>query len=192
MSVKEWVRRGEPAHPPAEKFGRVTDEHRQRWGRRRSRWQRSAGRAFVEATPGRTQYRIPGTSGRFGADESLVHERMNETNDREARTRRSIADRRPATIGVPAQDPFGIAQAAHGVGACSQRDAARRHLIDVGTACPIEHVGPIEKARESLAVLAVADEAGAGGRRHIAGDAAHAATRAPERKIEGHEDLAMA
>jgi hypothetical protein len=40
--------------------------------------------------------------------------------------------------------------------------------------------------RERLAVLAVADEAEAGGRRDAARDAAHAAAPAPKREVQGH------
>jgi hypothetical protein len=97
-----------------------------------------------------------------------------------------VADRGPATIGVPAEDLAGEAQAAHGVGARGKLHAARRHLEDVCPARCIEHVRPLEKARERLAILAVADKSEAGGRCNLACDAAHVAAPAPKRQVLGH------
>ena len=59
--------------------------------------------------------------------------------------------------------------------------AAGWHLEDVCPGRCVEHVRPLEEARERLAVLAVADEAKAGVRRNFARDAAHAA--APAAKL---------
>jgi hypothetical protein len=77
------------------------------------------------------------------------------------------------------------AQASHGVRARGELHAPGRHLEDVRSACRVEHVRPIEKTRERLAVLAVADEAEAGGWGDVACDAAHAAAPAPKRKDGG-------
>src|SRR5215472_983554 len=63
------------------------------------------------------------------------------------------------------------------------RRASVRHLEDVRTTGRIEHVRPIEEARERLAVLAVADEAEAGGRGDITCYAAHAAASAAKREV---------
>jgi hypothetical protein len=107
---------------------------------------------------------------------------MNEADNREARAG-SVADRSPATISVPAEDLAGEAQAAHSVRARGKLHAARWHLKDVCSARCVEHVRPREEARERLAVLAVADEAEAGGRRNFACDAAHAAAPAGEQDV---------
>src|SRR5207244_3557762 len=88
-----------------------------------------------------------------------------------------------AAIGVPAEDLAGEAQATHRVRAGGQRHAARWHLEDVRGACCVEHVRPLEEARESLAVLAVADEAEAGRRGNVARDALHTAAPAAKREI---------
>ena len=55
-------------------------------------------------------------------------------------------------------------------------------MDDVGAAGVIEHVRPLEKARERLAVCAVADEAKGGVRRNLAGDATHVAAPAAEQE----------
>ena len=65
-------------------------------------------------------------------------------------------------------------------------NASGRHVEDVGSACGVEHVRPIEETRERLAVLAVADEAEAAGWGDVACDAAHVAAPAPKRKVQGH------
>jgi hypothetical protein len=97
-----------------------------------------------------------------------------------------IGNRRPATIGVPAQDLVGEAQTPHGVRARGELHAPGRHLEDVRSAGRVEHVRPLKKTRERLAVLAVADEAEAGGWRNVARDAARAAAPAPKREVQGH------
>jgi hypothetical protein len=80
---------------------------------------------------------------------------MNEADNWETRTGR-VADRGPATIGVPPKDLAGKAEAAHGVSARGQLHAARWQMEDICPARRIEHVWPIEKARKCLTVLAVA------------------------------------
>jgi len=107
---------------------------------------------------------------------------MNQADNREARAS-SVADRGPATIGVPAEDLAGEAQAAHSVPARGKLHAASWHLENVCSARCVEHVRPLEEARERLTVLAVADEAEAGGRRDLARDAAHVAAPAPKREV---------
>jgi hypothetical protein len=82
---------------------------------------------------------------------------MNETNNRETRTGR-VADRGPATIGVPAKDLVAEVQATHGVRARGKLHAARRHLVDVCSACLVEHAQPLEEVRKRLAVAAAANE----------------------------------
>src|SRR5450432_1289686 len=57
-------------------------------------------------------------------------------------------------------------------------------LEDVGAAGCVEHVGPPEKARERLAIAAVADKAKAGGRRNVYRDAAHVTAFAAKRKVQ--------
>jgi len=81
----------------------------------------------------------------------MVHERMDDADDRETRAGR-VTDRGLATIGVPAEDLIGEHQAAHGVRACGQFHAAGGHLEDVCSACCIEHVRTARKranARQS-------------------------------------------
>src|SRR5215471_7631930 len=104
---------------------------------------------------------------------------MNEADNRKARTG-NVADRGPATISVPAKDLVGEAQAAHRVHARGKLHATRRHLEDLGSACCVEHVRPLEEARERLAVP---DEAEAGVRRNFARDAAHAPALAAKREV---------
>src|SRR6516162_4963924 len=107
---------------------------------------------------------------------------MNEADNRKARAG-SVADRGPATISVPAEDLVGEAQAAQSVHARSKLHATCWHLEDLCSARCVEHVRPLEEARERLAVLAVADEAEDGVRRNFARDTAHAATPAAQRKV---------
>jgi hypothetical protein len=109
---------------------------------------------------------------------------MNEADNRETRAS-SVADRGPATIRVPTDDPAGEAQAAHSVRARDKLYAARWHLEDVFSAGCVEHVLPVEEARERLAVPAAADEAEAGVRRNLARDAAHAAAPATKGEVFG-------
>src|SRR5215467_7474603 len=115
----------------------------------------------------------------------VVHETVDQSDQGDARAR-GVADRGPATIGVPAVDsPVAEAQASHGVHARGELHAPRRHVEDVRTAGGVEHVRPLEEAGERLAVLAIADEAQAAHWRDVARNAAHAATPAPEREVQG-------
>src|SRR5262249_10476663 len=57
-------------------------------------------------------------------------------------------------------------------------------LEDVRSARGVEHVRPLQEPRERLAVLTVADEAEAAGRRDVARNAAHAAAPAPKREVQ--------
>lgn len=107
---------------------------------------------------------------------------MNEADNWETRTGR-VADRGPATIGVPPKDLAGKAEAAHGVPARGQLHTARWQMEDICPARRIEHVWPIEKARKRLTVLAVADKAKPGIRRDFFRHAAHMAAPATEREI---------
>ena len=89
----------------------------------------------------------------------------------------------PATISVPAEDPGGEVEAAQGIRARSNLHAARWHMEDICSACCIEHIRPLQEARERLAVLAVADEAEAGVRRNLLRHAAHVTAPATKQKI---------
>ena len=109
---------------------------------------------------------------------------MNEADNRETRAGR-IADRSPATIRVPAEDPAGEMQASHRVGAGGQFQAAGWHLEDVRSARRIEHVRPFEEARERLAIPAVANKAEASMRHDFVGDAAHVTAPAAKREFLG-------
>src|SRR5215471_18837863 len=108
---------------------------------------------------------------------------MNERDDREARVGGGVSDRGAATISVPALDFVGKAQAAHSLEASGERHLARRHLKNVRAAGIVENVRSLEEARKRLAVLAVADESEAGGRRNRAGDAAHTTATTSQRDI---------
>jgi len=57
-------------------------------------------------------------------------------------------------------------------------------LEDVRSAGGVEHVRPLQEIRERLAVLTVADEPEAAGRRDVARNAAHAAAPAPKREVQ--------
>lgn len=182
--VEERVRPMKPARPPAEHFRCAAGEDSQRRRRRRAGRERPEGGAFVDAAQRRAQRFVAGMAAGFA-----VHERMNESDDGEARTGGGIGDRRTATIGVPAQDLAGEPDTTQGVGTRGQGHPARRHLEDVGAAGDIEHIRPIEKPRERLTVRAVADEAEAGGRRNLARHPAHMAAPAAEGKVDGHTAL---
>ena len=112
----------------------------------------------------------------------VIHERMNEADNRKTWAGR-IADRCPATVGVPAKDPAGEMQAPHRVRTCGQLHAARWHLEDVRSARRIEHIRPFEEACEHLAIPAIADEAEASARRNFVRDAAHMAAPAAKREF---------
>ena len=106
---------------------------------------------------------------------------MNESDNREARTG-SVADWGAATISVPTEDFAREMQAAYRVRARCKLHAARWHVENICSACCIEHVRSLEEARKRLAVLAVADETGAGVRRNFVCDAAHMAAPAAKRE----------
>jgi len=110
----------------------------------------------------------------------VVHETVNHSDQRDARPG-GVADRGQATIGVPAVDsPVAQAQASHGVRARGELHVRWRHLEDVRATGCVEHVRPLEEARERLAILAVAeDSAAAPGRRNPTRDATHVAALAP-------------
>jgi len=114
----------------------------------------------------------------------VIDETMKERDKRKARAGSRTGDRRPATRGVPAENLCGEAQAAHGIPASGQRHPSWRHLEHVTAAGGVEHIRPPEEAREILAILAVANEAKAGGRRDLVRDAAHPAALAAEGEID--------
>jgi hypothetical protein len=78
----------------------------------------------------------------------MILERMNKTNNREARAG-SIGDRGPATISVPAENLGGEVQAPHGIGARDKLHAARWHMEDICSARCIEY-GPSSEAGVAL------------------------------------------
>ena len=65
------------------------------------------------------------------------------------------------------------------------------HLEDVRSACGVERVWPLQETRERLAVLTVADEAEAAGRRDIACNAAHVAHRHRSGRSNGRRATSM-
>src|SRR5262245_24598510 len=71
-------------------------------GSSRSQRKGSDGGAFEDAAKGQAEHSISGM-----AVSLVAHERMYEADNRKARPRRSIANRSPATIGVPAEDLAG-------------------------------------------------------------------------------------
>ena len=177
MIVEERVRSTEPAYPPAKKRWHSEGDEAQRARRRRVRRRRPDGGALEDSAKRCAEHLISGE-----ATSIVAHERMNEADNRKARSR-SVGDWCPATLSVPAEDPAGEVQAAHGVRASGKFYAARRHMEDIRSPRSIEHVRPLEKARKRLAVLAVADETEAGIWRNVVGDAAYVAAQAVKRDI---------
>jgi hypothetical protein len=176
MIVEERVRPTESAQPPAEKrWYAEGDEAEPAW-RRCVRRERPDGGALEDLAKGRAEHVISGTVS------IVAHERMNDADNREAWAG-SVADRGPATISVPAEDLAGEVQAAHSVRAGGKLHTARWHVEDVCSTRFIEHVWPLEEARERLTVLAVADETEAGVRRNFVRDAAHVAASAAKQEI---------
>src|SRR5215813_9929089 len=176
--VEERSRPSEAAHPPAEHLRCAADRDPERRRRGRRRRERPDGGAFVDSAKGRAEHHVSGMAVRL-----VVHETVDQSDQGDARAR-GVADRGPATIGVPAVDsPVAEAQASHGVHARGELHAPRRHLEDVRAAGGVEHVRPLEEARERLAILAVAEDAVAGGRRNLACDAAHVPALAPKREV---------
>ena len=98
MIVEETVRPTEPASPPPS-----TPWPRRRRGRatrrRRVRRKRPDRGALEDSAKGRAEQLLPGAA-------AGIHERMNEFDDRKARTG-SVADRGVATIRVPTEDLAG-------------------------------------------------------------------------------------
>jgi len=175
--VEERVRSTEPAYPPAKKRWYAEGNEAERAWRRRVRRQRSEGGALEDSAKRCAEHLISGK-----AVSIVAHERMNEADNRKARPG-SVGDWCPATLSIPAEDPAGEVQAAHGFGARGKLHAARRHMEDIRSARSIEHVQPLEKARKRLAVLAVADETEAGIWRNFGGDAAYIAALAAKGEI---------
>src|SRR5262245_44630356 len=120
--VEEGVWPAKSAQPPAEKTCCAAGEEPERWRCSGIGRERPYGRAFVDAAQGRAEHMIPGA-----ACSLMIHERVNQADNGEARARR-VADRRPATLGVPAEDPAGEAQATHGIRTRGKPHAAGWHL----------------------------------------------------------------
>jgi len=176
--IEERVWPGQSAHPPAHNLCCTADKNAKRWRRRRVRRKRPDGRALVNAAQRWAEQLIAGPSVR-----RAIYDRMNERDDRESWVGGGASDRGAATISVPAQDFAGEPQAAQSVGACRERHLTRRHLKNVRATGSVENVRSFEEARKCLAVLAVADEAEAGGRRNRAGDSAQTITMASQRDV---------
>src|SRR6516164_2947855 len=89
-------------------------------------------------------------------------------------------------IGVRQQSAYqrkilaGKAHATQLIETTGERHLTRRHLENVCATGSVENVRSFEEARKRLAVLAVADEAKAGGWRNRAGDAAYTTTMASQ------------
>lgn len=180
MRVEKRVWPAEPTHPPAEKPRYAERKQPERGRLGRVRRERPDSGALKESAAWCAERLVSGTT--IGI---VAHEGMNDANNREARAG-SVADRGPATFGVPAEHHVGEMQAAHGVGAGRNLHAAHWHLEYVCSACRVEHVRPIEEACECLAILAVADETQALGRRNAARDTAYMAAPAPKREVRRH------
>jgi hypothetical protein len=184
LVVEERVRPTEPAHPPTEQSRRAEREETEcgRRGRVLREWPHR--RALVEAAKRHAERLIS-----RAAVTLIAHERMNDAHRWKARAGR-VAYRGPATIRVPSEDLAGEVQTAHSVHTRYQFHPACWHLKDIGSTRIVEHVRPLQKARERLTVLAVANEAEAGGRRNVSRNPAHVPAPAPKREIvmtQGHE-----
>src|SRR5262245_47207795 len=123
---------------------------------------------FENAAKRRAEHSVAGTTVAI-----VVHEGMNDGDDREARACSGVGQGSPATLRVPAEDLVGEREAAHRVRARGDREARRWHLEDVSATGLVEYVSSSEKMSECLTVLAVADEAEAGRWRDVPRDAAH-------------------
>ncbi len=125
----------------------------------------------------------PITSSRDTALGLVAHEGMNETKNREASVAAVLA------IGVRQQSAYQRKtlpkKRRHRTASAPAVSftTARRHLENVRAAGGVEHVRPLEEARERLTVLAVADEPEAGGRRNLARHAAHVTAPAAKREV---------
>jgi hypothetical protein len=140
----------------------------------------------VDATERWAERFVAGTTAGFG-----THERMDQGDNREARAGGGVGDRSSTTIGVPAQDLRVVAeaQAPEGVRPRGEPHAARRHLENVRPARRVEHIRSIEKKRERLAILAVADKPEASGRRDLACKSANVTAPAAKRKVQKHRHV---
>jgi hypothetical protein len=176
MIVEERVGPTEPAQPPAEQGWHAEGNEAQRAWWRRVRRKRPDRGALEDSAKRRAEQLIPGAAAGIQA-----HERMNESDDREARTG-SIADGGPATIRVPSEDLAGELQAAHRVRACCQLHTARRHVEDIRSSRCIEHVRSFEEARKCLAVAAVTNETEPGVRCNFVCGTTHVAAPATKRE----------
>jgi len=177
MRVEKWRWPIEPAQPPAEQHRGAAGKNCERRRGRRLR-NGPGGGPFIDAAGRRAEHRFAGA-----AISVMVHDGMNDADDREPRTRR-IRDRSAAARAVPAKDPaMAQADASQRVCSCGQPDAPGRHLEDVRSAGRVEDIVPFEEPRERLAVLAIADQAQPRGRPDFTGDAAQAATAAPKRQV---------
>jgi hypothetical protein len=108
------------------------------------------------------------------------------TSPMTGKPRGRVGNRRPATFAVPAQDLAERHRHRSASRARCESYARGRQLEDVGPTGVVEHIRPIEEARECLAIPAIADEAEAGGWRDVAGKAAHPAALASKRKVQRH------
>src|SRR5262252_3518329 len=149
MIVKERRRSAEPEHPPAEYLRRSAGEDPERRACGCVGRKRSDGGALVDTTERRAKQLVQGTT--VGP---VNHKRMDQGDDRKMWAGGGVANRCPATIGIPAQDALvGEAQAPHGVRAHGELHSPVRHLEDVCSAGGIEHVWSLQEACEQLAVL---------------------------------------
>src|SRR5207249_3280247 len=128
LLVEKRVRPTEAAHPPAEQLQHAERNEPERERRGRVRRQRADGGALKYPTERRAECLVAATLVGI-----VIHKAMNEADHREARPGR-VADRRPATIRVPAIDVFGEVKTAHGVGARRKLQAADRHLENIRSA----------------------------------------------------------
>ena len=181
LVVEKWCRPSEPADPPAKHHGRAASEDPERRRRSRIRRERPDGGAFEDAAERQAEDLVSGTTVGL-----VVHERMNDGDDREARSCGGVGDRSPTTIRVPPKDLVGERQTPHRIHASGDPHAPGRHLEDVRSAGGVEHVRTSDETSERLTVLAVADEAEAGRRRDAARDTTHATALAPKRDVRGH------
>src|SRR5262249_36622149 len=79
----------------------------------------------------------------------------------------------------------------HRVCASGKLHATRWHLENVCSSCRVEHVRPLQEARERLTILAIANEAEASGRRYLIRDALHVAAPASKRQVYGRACLVI-
>src|SRR5262245_20213533 len=143
--------------------------------------ERSDSGTFENAAKRRAEHRVAGTTVAL-----VVHEGMNDGDDREARACRGVGHRSLATLRVAAEDFVGEREAPHRVPARGDREARWRHLEDVSSTGLVEYISSSKETSERLTVVAVADEAEAGRWRDVARNAAHAAALAPKWHVREH------